>query len=356
MRREGLGAAMTALERLGQADETVRRDGHLYAHSLGLAAYRGDDRTGAVFAQCSPIFQSGCYHGVIQAHFAALPSSGIDSTAVNALCRSYRDDPSARWLLFQCAHGMGHGLTLFHGHHLPSALQGCDLVADPWEREGCYGGAFMENVVQATAPHHTVGRPQAAGAEDDHAHHHAGAAAEATRPAFKPLDPADPLYPCSALGERYQHACYQMQTSPILFFNRGNFAATGRACMTAPEAHRAACFQSLGRDASSYTGQDHARALRICTDVDADYRSWCHVGYAKNLVDLTASATDGLTYCRLILDAEGKRACYEAVGEEIWVLSDDRVRRREWCEAAEPGFREVCARAAGVAGSSAPAL
>src|SRR3989442_12919190 len=83
---------------------------------------------------------------------------------------------------------MGHGLTMFRGHDLPQALTDCDLLSDGWDRESCYGGAFMENVINVTSPHHPATELAA------HRHHHM-----AMSP-FKAIDPAAPPYPCSIVG------------------------------------------------------------------------------------------------------------------------------------------------------------
>jgi hypothetical protein len=336
--RDGVAAAMSVLERVSELDETVKREGHMYAHSIGLAAFRGPDQVGATFAQCTPIFQSGCYHGVIQSFFTErMKSSGsatVSTEVANGLCASYRGDEGKRWLLFQCVHGMGHGLAVVYSHDLPKMLTGCDLLVDPWERQGCYGGAFMENVVQAISPHQMVGRPEAAGADEhagmemggadmagmDHAHMDHGGAAAATP--YKALDPKDPLYPCNTLDAKYQHSCYGMQTSAILFFNGGNVPATARVCDTVPEAHRATCYQSLGRDISANTLQDNTRAMRLCSNGDPLYQPWCH-------------------------GADAKRACYEAVGEEVAALSADPARKRAWCDLGEADYRSVCSASAG---------
>lgn len=417
--RDGVARAMAELEALAASDEEIRRDGHGYAHAIGISAYTGDEEVGTVFAQCTPAFQSGCYHGVIQSYFVrhgSMRDGRFDPEPLNALCREQREDADQRWLLFQCAHGMGHGLVMQADYHLPTALGGCDLVRDAWERESCYGGVFMENVVHVTVPHHAIGRPegaagggagdhadhaahaaapqhaaadhsdhadhaahQAAGAHApqagaDHAHHdahadhiadpqhahhadadhsahadHAAAAAPvAAREPFPPLRREDPLYPCNALDERYLLACYQMQTSAILFFNGYDVAAAGRECARAPDLFRGTCFQSLGRDVSSITQQDHSRAIRLCGTVPADDQSWCHIGYAKNLVDLTADAEDGFVYCRLLGAGEFKRACHIAVGEQIWVLEDTHDRREALCAGAEPGYLSACRYGAGL--------
>ena len=52
---------------------------------------------------------------------------------------------------------------MFHGHDLPRALASSDLLSRPGERDNCYGGAFMENIVNATEPHH-ADRPGGGGA------------------------------------------------------------------------------------------------------------------------------------------------------------------------------------------------
>ena len=358
--QDGVATAMDVLEALAERDPAVAREGHMYAHHIGLAADPSSENVGETFRQCTPSFQSGCYHGVIQAHFATLAGSGTGVTpvAVDGLCADYRESEDDRWLRFQCVHGLGHGLTLLHDFHLPSALGGCDHLSDEWDREGCYGGVFMESIVNATAPHHTVGRPDAGGhahpghTDVDHAAHaghgthgHSGPAIEA----FPALDPADPLYPCSVLDERYLVACYQMQTSAILFHNGQNVKATAAACDGAPERYRGHCYLSLGRDISAITMQDNARARAACSTGDPDYRVWCHIGYTKNLVDLTADPAAALDYCGDVDGAELKQACYHAVGEEIWVLTGDAEQGEEWCSQAEAPHRDDCRRGAGLA-------
>jgi hypothetical protein len=371
--RDGVRAAMQTLERIGEHEESFIRDGHAYAHSIGLAALGSPEEVGTAFAQCTPLYQSGCYHGVIQAYFVSVAAAGpqaLGAPAVNALCEPHRGESGNRWLLFQCAHGMGHGLVMIHDFHLPRALEGCDLLESAWEREACYGGAFMENIVNATVPHHTVGRPDAHGgghhhgsaahdAPADHAAHahHADQTAHAA-PAPEPyraLDPADPLYPCNTLEDRYLRACYEMQTSPILFHNRGDVAAAGLVCDGAPEQYRPTCYQSLGRDISGRTRHNDERALAQCSGLNPTYRAWCHVGYAKNVIDVTADPTTGLRYCRAVGDVEGKLACYRAVGQQIWALDVDAAQRTAWCESAEEGYRNLCAWAAGLRREAAAA-
>lgn len=377
---EGVVTAMTTLEALAERDAQVDREGHMYAHEIGLAAFSTPGAMDSIFRSCKPSFQSGCYHGVIQSYFAFLANAGrpIDAAATEAVCEAYRSSEADRWLRFQCVHGLGHGLAMIHADHLPGALSSCDVLHEEWDREGCYGGVFMESIVQATQPHHTVGRPQVGhsgeaskdGQHDAHAaasmhdghvaatangqtatanggHSHGVSTAEVPAP-FPPLKPDEPLYPCTVLDARYSMSCYQMQTSAILFFNDGDLAATAAACDDAPELYRTACYLSLGRDVSAITGQDGAAAMEACRVGDPRFQVWCDIGFVKNLVDLTADPGDALDYCRQTTSAAIKQACYHAVGEEIWVLTSDGEQAEQWCARAEAGQRETCRRGAGL--------
>jgi hypothetical protein len=338
--------AMGALNRLGAQDPEIRRTGHVYAHAIGIAAGSARRDIAQTFTQCSESYQSGCYHGVIQAWFASMDS--VSASDANALCAPFRNRESDRWIRFQCVHGMGHGLTMLYDHNLPKGLAGCDLLTEWWDRHSCYSGAFMENIVNVTMPHHPASalahhegkggdHSQMAGMDHDMAGMDHGSIA-----AFKPVDPDDELYPCSALSEKYLSACYEMQTSVMLYNNKGDIAGAARACDTAPIAMRPICYASLGRDVSSYSQQNHAEAIRMCSLGTARYRPWCYYGLAKNFIDLEARPHDGMALCRDVPDAAGKMLCYDAVGEQTIVLETDPERRKAICQTAEPDFVAVC--------------
>jgi hypothetical protein len=283
---------------------------------------------------------------VIQAWFASLDS--VSAADANALCAPFRASDKDRWIRFQCVHGMGHGLTMLYDHNLPKGLAGCDLLTEWWDRHSCYSGAFMENIVNVTMPHH----PASALA------HHDGKAGEHAAmegmdhdmegmhhddaPPFKAVDAADPLYPCSALGERYQRACYEMQTSVMLYNNKGDIAGAAKSCDTAPPDMRPVCYASLGRDISSYSQQNHAEAVRMCSLGTVRYQPWCYYGLVKNLIDLDARPADGMAMCRDVPGESGKALCYDAVGEQVLVLEPDPEKRRATCATAESGFVDVC--------------
>ena len=332
----GVATAMDVLSVVGALDEDVQRDGHVYAHAIGIAAFQSDPDVGKTFARCSELFQSGCYHGVIQAYLDHVldPSVAGDSEGINALCHAYRTEAGSRWLLFQCVHALGHGLTSFYAHDLPRALLACDLLAEDWDRHSCYGGAFMENVVHAIHPHHPA--PHATHvALPEHERH-------ASRAGFVPVKASDPLHPCSLLDERYLMDCYLMQTSIILYLNHGDMADAARTCDRAPSAMRVACYQSLGRDISSYSLQQPDESIRMCSLGNPEYQPWCYVGLVKNFIDVTSKPESGLNFCPRVPGPANQMKCYEAVGEEIWALTANDAQRAALCGKTQGDLYEAC--------------
>lgn len=337
--------AMGALGQIGAVDVDVKRDGHVYAHAIGIAAGKLPGDIAQTFSQCSESFQSGCYHGVIQARFAALDSIG--PREVNAVCEPFRANETQRWIRFQCVHGIGHGLTSLNDHDLAKGLAGCDLLKEWWDKQSCYGGAFMENIVNVTNPHHPASTlthhgGQPAKKAGDHAQAEMAAMDHEHPARFKAVDAADPHYPCSALGERYQSACYQMQTSVMLYNNKGDIAGAALACDGAPRIMRATCYSSLGRDISSYSLQDHAEGIRMCSLGTPRYQPWCYFGLVKNIIDLNARPSEGIALCREIPIASGKLICYVGVGEQVAFLGPDVETRRSMCSTSEAGMIDAC--------------
>ncbi|HEU4886095.1 MAG TPA: hypothetical protein VFT45_27905 [Longimicrobium sp.] len=362
----GVAKSMEVLDTLALRDGGVRNDAHALAHGLGIYAYRGSETLAATFSACPNSQMSGCYHGVIQGYFLDLGRRGqpVGAAEMDALCAPHA---SQQFIWFQCAHGLGHGLMALHQNHLPTALASCDLVTSVFVRESCYGGAFMENAMQAQHPHHTaaghaetqegVGSHAAAdehaghggAGEDAHAGHGAGAMAHGE---WRALDPADLLYPCNAVETKYQDACYGFQPSPIMFFNNGDIEATARECDRVPEAFRITCFSSLGREITAWAAQEHSRTLALCGRVgDAGGgrgRVWCEGGAVATLMNQSADPQDGVRFCRAVQGVEGKRTCYNRVGSFVVTIFADREERARHCAAAEPEFIAICRRAAEV--------
>jgi len=383
--RSGIARAMAALDRIAERDPFLRVEAHGLAHGLGIAAYRSPETVAATFAACPNTQISGCYHGVIQGYFLDVAHRKGDVTAddLNAVCAPHRNDVE---LYNQCAHGMGHGLIAVTAGRLPTALEKCDLLADPGARSNCWGGAFMENIVSVTHPAHTAQAHAAVAGEHPHgaAEHgdagHAAAGHEGmdhsamghegmdhgamamdhgamghdTLPAWKPLDKNDPLYPCNVVGEKYQQECYLIQTSAILSQNGGDVGATARACAAAPAAVVRTCYTSLGRDMTSYAARDPRRNAELChrTGIDAA-ETGCLQGAAVALYEVNLKPGDAFALCRAAEGSVRKTACYQAAARRIRITTREDERMAAICGGVEDGFADACLAAANVRRESA---
>lgn len=354
--------ALRALDRLGQSDSQIRKFGHDYSHVIGINAWAPGKDIGATYLQCTELFQSGCYHGVIQAVFAY---SGTDSASVAALCSENSEIRESAWLRFQCVHGIGHGLLQTYTMNLPRALHGCDMLSNAWDSESCYGGAFMEFIVGGRGQsHHVATGPDSVRADGemdhskmDHAEGtRAASGATDTFPPFKVRDTSDIQYPCSKLASRYQRACYQMQAGLIVERTGLDFAKVAQVCDAAPQPMRPVCYQGIGTYVSGVTARDPAAAIRLCTQGSVRYRSWCFVGVVKNFVDVTAKAEDGLEFCKKLGAVDIATSCYVAVGEQTGVLYRAMDRRESLCAKAPASYVPACRYGAGLTAERPAAL
>ena len=338
--QRGTRFAMGALHRLIALDRDVAYSGHDYAHMIGITTYKASGDFSSSFKSCTEILQSGCYHGVIQTYLMSFPNVG--SPEVNSVCREYTTPEADRWLRFQCVHGMGHGLTMFYDHDLPQALKGCDMLGEEWDQKSCYGGAFMENIVFATDPsmaNMVMGKEEAGGKMDMPMNEHGTA-----RPKFKMIDRADPFFPCSALGDRYQADCWQMQPAVMMYLFDGDWAKSFAACDRAPDRWRAECYQGLGTTISGGTIQNHDDAIRLCSRGSERYQPWCYEGVVKNFIDVTAKSGDGISFCKVVPGLANRLKCYQSVGEEIAVLRNALDDRKPLCDVitGDPAGRDAC--------------
>ncbi|HEU0013544.1 MAG TPA: hypothetical protein VFQ45_07655 [Longimicrobium sp.] len=350
----GVRKSMETLDIIAERDAQLRNDSHGMAHGLGISAYGGRETVAETFAACPPTQISGCMHGVIQGYFLDVGRGPgqVGKAEIDGLCQPH----AGNFILHsQCTHGLGHGLMSLVGHHLPRALEKCDLAGEEWVRRSCYGGAFMENLVGALHPEHTaeahseVAAGRGAGGHDHHGggqaagHDHGAAPVEA----WKPLDDADPLYPCSAVASKYQEECYMIHTGALLSRYRGDFAATARTCATAPAAMVPVCWRSLGRDISAWAGRDPVRAARMCASAGSEAEMECVRGAATALVEVNWKPEDGLGLCRVAPAGPAKTECYRAVGRQMELLLPV-ARREELCATAEPDQVPECRAAARV--------
>jgi hypothetical protein len=340
--------ALGALADLGAENHQIEADGHAYTHVIGIRAWRPGDDVGTVFRSCTPLYQSGCYHGVIQSYLTA--TGAVDSARAAGLCDAIAPSGVDNWLRFQCVHGLGHGLEMAWNWDLPRALGGCDWLASTWDRDSCYGGAVMENAV-ASQPggHHTAVRALEATGDDHGMTMEHGGHMMSGPPTFKMRDSLDALYPCDSLDTRYQRSCYLGHGGILLGHVGGDFGKAAAECDRVDAELRNWCYMSLGTNASGMTVRNTQKSIAYCSEGDPDYRFWCFIGAVKNFIDVSADPADGIAFCREVPEGNDRERCWNAVGEELAVLyTTDLMKREAVCASTGEGER-MCRQGAGLA-------
>ena len=349
--RNRVRLAMDGLSIISRQDPETQKYGHDLTHVVGINAWTPDEAVGPVYDSCTGLFQSGCYHGVVQAY---LDAQGTDSATVYGLCNQIGSATTNAWLRFQCVHGIGHGLVNNMAMHLPKALAGCDWLVREWDATSCYGGAFMEFIVAARGQsHHPHKKAATAGGEPEHDDHDMSAMAADSFPA---RNRNDPLYPCSVLAPKYQSACYGMQAGIIIEIVGPDFGKIAKACDQAPLGMRPACYQGVGTYVSGYVVRNQAKAIAQCEKGSPEYQAWCFVGVVKNLIDVTALPDDGLTFCARLTDRAMAVACYHAIGEQMGILFPNVERREAQCAKAPADYVPACRYGAVLIGERPPEL
>jgi len=328
LRRDGTPQALKTLRQLATADEAAQKFAHPLTHHIGRLTYAQDKNVAKAFLRCTDDFHNGCYHGVLEAHLSGMPH--LTPRDVGEVCLGVKDPLRPDFTHAICTHGLGHGLMMYFQNDMFKALAYCDGLTGPSDQESCYGGVYMQNIVEFTS--------QSIGAQHSHAGHNGHAGRTEPR---KFLDPNDQLYPCTAVAKKYQGACYLIQASAILALNGHNFAQTFMRCQQVPTEYLNICIQSVGREVSAFTLADPETTKAICSLATPPLIGECLRGAAKDFIYAYADPQRGIALCR-IADKANKDDCYKGVGEVLISFYPDREQRREACQSAELTHRATC--------------
>lgn len=300
---EGPKPALAEFEQQMKTNSTVESGCHRIAHMMGAAALtRYDGSVGKAFAGGSAVCWSGYYHGILERAYKDVPEERLGEVS-RRLC-SEQDVRRTTFILYQCVHGLGHGLMIYTGYDLPLSLKTCDKLASDWDRRSCTGGVFMENLQSSYG---VVSRW---------------------------LKKGDPIYPCNAVATRYKYYCYLMVTSRILPLVAYDWGKAVRACRRSEKGWVAVCFQSLGRDASGQTRQNGREILAICARA-GQFERECIYGAARDITSNDAGARRTAPFCMQVKQSM-RGYCFDGIGTILGGFKADREGRRAECAKVTP--------------------
>ncbi|HSX18317.1 MAG TPA: hypothetical protein VLE51_03110 [Candidatus Saccharimonadales bacterium] len=271
--QNGPQAAFALIKKQYSTVPYIKSQCHQLAHVIGRAAYAKYGNIADAFAHGDQFCWAGYYHGMME-QVADEQGTANFLANLNNICVPIAQKARYSFDHYNCVHGLGHGVMEALDGNLFQSLYACDKITDSWERQSCYGGTFMQNILTVQSPDETV----------DHSS------------AYLKAD--QPMYPCTAISDQYKEQCYLMQTSYALQVENYNFSSVFELCANTSAPYRATCYQSLGRDASgqSVSNKDTTKATCLLGK-DFEAESNCVIGAAKDFISYFHSDLQARQLC-----------------------------------------------------------
>ncbi len=290
-------------------------DCHQQAHQIGRIGYKIYKEI--AFAESSAACHSGAYHGAMETFLAEVGTQDL-ALKVDAICKLF----DTSFGIFECLHGVGHGILAYLDYDLPQALETCQLLKTDFDKSSCYGGVFMENIVSA----------QGQGAD----------------PAHKTEWANDDLqFPCNKIDQdkNIQYQCYQMQTSWMLTLTSHDFDKVGQECLKVPKEMIPVCFKSFGRDAAGFTLREPAEIVNLCEKVPKkqDFYDQCITGAVNVIVDFWGPnlKEQAAQLCKLLPETN-KKSCYSVSAGRLLDVFRTQEERQMVCKSFETKYQNLC--------------
>ncbi len=271
--------AFSDLKKRYNTDTFVVAQCHPLTHVIGRQAVKLYPTVSKAYQHGDSFCWSGYYHGVLEGIVKNIGQENLPKK-MDTICADIPGKATYNFDYYNCVHGLGHGIMELDGDDVFSSLTQCDNLTGDWEKQSCYSGTFMENVI-------VFGR-------------------DGSSPGLKA---EDPIYPCTAVDSKYKFQCYLGQTSFVLSQNGGNFKATFGVCAGVEPAFREVCGQSIGRDAANYANHDAAQTKTTCDLATFPQdKTNCVIGAVKEFISYHHAITQANAYCNILPDPD-KSTC-----------------------------------------------
>jgi mono/diheme cytochrome c family protein len=313
--REGPKKALALLATDDSQIPAVHADCHQISHWVGRAGlvyYKHDP--GQALSHGAMTCNSGYYHGVLQLAFAGLPRDAVVKKAKH-ICSAPAVN-TEEFLLYQCVHGLGHGLMIYSGDDLPWSLRTCHKLLSDFDRVSCTGGVFMQNL-------------------------------DTTMGTSRYLSTKNPIYPCNTVAERDKVYCYLMVTSRINTLDGYDWRKTAAWCRRSEQGWVKTCFESYGRDASGASQYDPAKTIGLCLEAGPNAGD-CIYGAARDYGNNYAGGPEASRFCSAAPERFRPR-CYQGIGTILGAMHRYGPERKAACNRATPTrYRADCYRGAAI--------
>jgi hypothetical protein len=334
-----IALAMSTLDMIVHRDQSLVLYGHPLAHTLGYAVRSTPATATRLLTECDDRYQSGCYHGILQRYFDARMGMPIAQKVLVAPCDGLRGTRE-QFRLYDCLHGTGHGLMMYHRYDVNASLKDCDRLAADWDQRSCYSGVFME--------HNMGARMQSFGEGAFGMHRHSMPA-----PSVVLFKPSDLHYPCDSTPSRYRRECYDLQADLILPAVKQDYQKAARVCDAAgrPDLLHA-CYAGLGRNASGASAFQYAGIRKRCERSSPNGIAFCYEGAVRHLAYAPSELPRGIAFCKSLPPGDGRTQCWDGVGLQVGGFFSDLGARRRACQTENAADVAACVVGAGITPSS----
>lgn len=335
-----IALAMGVLDKVIHNDPSLILLGHPLAHALGYAVRSTPVTATRLLSQCDDRYQSGCYHGILQRYFDARMGMPISQNFLTAPCDGLRGTKE-QFRLFDCLHGTGHGLMMYHAYDVNASLHDCDRLDSDWDRQSCYSGVFME--------HNMGARLQVFGDGKFGMHRHS------TPPNSVVLFQRKDLhYPCDSTASKYRRRCYELQADLILPAVQQDYRRASAVCDGAGTNDLvAACYVGLGRNASGASAFQYAGIMKRCALTSEYGMPFCYQGAVRHLAYAPSELPRGIGFCKSLPEGKGRALCWDGVGLQISAFFGDPNARRRACATESANDTAACYMGAGFSAEAA---
>jgi hypothetical protein len=272
--KNGAPVAILDLKNRTKNDLYLEQRCHELSHVIGRGALEDAGSPAEAFALGDAFCANGYYHGIMQELLQKQGRGNLTPEFLNKLCVSYIPGKILSPIdHVNCSHGIGHGIMYANGNEVFEALKTCDLLRNGAEREPCWGGVFMENLLTDFSQHKT-----------------------------KYVNQKDLLFPCTVVENKYKNACYTYQSSYV-FKTTKSFKETFAVCRESPKQYRDVCFRGIGGNVATMAGWSNVGFIKnVCVSVatSENEQKNCVVGAIASIVFIRGSAEDGQLLCSVL--------------------------------------------------------
>ena len=330
-----IALAMGTLDKVIHDDPSLILLGHPLAHALGYAVRSTPATATRLLSQCDDRYQSGCYHGILQRYFDARMGMPLSQSFLTAPCDGLRGT-AEQFRLFDCLHGTGHGLMMYHAYDVNASLHDCDRLTATWDQRSCWSGVFME--------HNMGARMQVFGDGKFGMHRHSMPGASVVL-----FRPNDLRFPCDSTAPKYRFACYELQPDLILPAVKEDYRKAGAVCDGAGTPSLVAfCYVGLGRNASGASAFQYAGIKKRCALASSFGEPFCYQGAVRHLAYAPSELPRGVGFCKSLPAGDDRAHCWNGIGQQIAGFFADLPGRRRACQTEIADDLSACLVGAGV--------